>query len=258
MKQPLRHQAILDLVQSHGHLSTEDLAQRLNVSTQTIRRDLQQLDTQQLLQRHHGGAMMASSHHNTDYRTRQNQHKSAKEAIGLCIAQQIPNHCTLFIDIGTTPEMAAKALCQHQGLNIVTNNLNAASWLTQNTNFQVLIAGGEIRNHDGGIIGESTVDFINQFRLDYGILGISGIDEDGTLLEFDFHEAKTKQAIIANSRQALLACDHSKFGRNAMSQVGHLYQIDQLFTDKIPSDVIQQYLLEHDVEWLCPEDDEAT
>ena len=82
--------------------------------------------------------------------------------------------------------------------------------------FRIILAGGELRSRDGGIIGEATLDFISQFRLDFGILGISGIDSDGSLLEFDYHEVRTKRAIIENSRHVMLVVDHSKFGRNAM------------------------------------------
>ena len=82
--------------------------------------------------------------------------------------------------------------------------------------FKVILAGGEVRNIDGGVTGEATLDFISQFRLDFGILGISGIDHDGSLLDFDYHEVRVKRAIIENSRCVFLGVDHTKFGRNAM------------------------------------------
>ncbi|MGX8895102.1 DeoR/GlpR family transcriptional regulator, partial [Enterobacter cloacae] len=73
----------------------------------------------------------------------------------------------------------------HKNLRIVTNNLNVATLLMDKEDFRLILAGGEVRTRDGGIVGEATLDFISQFRLDYGILGISGIDMDGSLLEFD-------------------------------------------------------------------------
>ncbi|EJS87262.1 hypothetical protein AAUPMB_14640, partial [Pasteurella multocida subsp. multocida str. Anand1_buffalo] len=78
------------------------------------------------------------------------------------------------------------ALLNHQKLRIVTNNINAAYILMQNETFDIILASGSLRQ-DGGIIGEATVAFISQFRLDFGILGISGIDLDGSLLEYDYH-----------------------------------------------------------------------
>ncbi|BBU80187.1 hypothetical protein EIMP300_15870 [Escherichia coli] len=115
------------------------------------------------------------------------------------MAEQIPNGSTLFIDIGTTPEAVAHALLNHSNLRIVTNNLNVANTLMVKEDFRIILAGGELRSRDGGIIGEATLDFISQFRLDFGILGISGIDSDGSLLEFDYHEVRTKRAISVSA-----------------------------------------------------------
>lgn len=136
------------------------------------------------------------------------------------MAEQIPNGSTLFIDIGTTPEAVAHALLNHSNLRIVTNNLNVANTLMVKEDFRIILAGGELRSRDGGIIGEATLDFISQFRLDFGILGISGIDSDGSLLEFDYHEVRTKRAIIENSRHVMLVVDHSKFGSQRDGQYG--------------------------------------
>lgn len=79
---------------------------------------------------------------------------------------------------------------------------------------------------------------MKQFRLDFGILGISGIDFDGSLLDFDYHEVRVKQAIIDNSRSVFLAVDHTKFGRNAMVKLGNIAQLNMIFTNKQPPEEI--------------------
>ena len=105
---------------------------------------------------------------------------------------------------------------------------------------------------DGGIIGEATLDFISQFRLDFGILGISGIDSDGSLLEFDYHEVRTKRAIIENSRHVMLVVDHSKFGRNAMVNMGSISMVDAVYTDAPPPVSVMQVLTDHHIQLeLC-------
>lgn len=150
------------------------------------------------------------------------------------MASEIPDGATLFIDIGTTPEAVAHALLDHNDLRIVTNNLNVANTLMVKEDFRIILAGGELRSRDGGIIGEATLDFIPQFRLDFGILGISGVDSDGSLLEFDYHEVRTKRAIIENSRHVMLVVDHTKFGRNAMVNMGSISMVDAVYTDVLP------------------------
>ncbi len=247
MKQSKRHDAIVEQVQQCGYVSTEELVAQFKVSAQTIRRDLNDLAAQKRILRHHGGAALPSSAENAAWQDRRLMHSEAKSRIAARVAQQIPDGATLFIDIGTTPEAVAHALLSHRHLQIVTNNLNVAQIMSTNSSFRVFIAGGEIRSRDGGIMGEATLDSIAQFRLDYGILGISGIDKDGTLLEFDYHEVRTKQAIIANSRCAILVADHSKFGRNAMVNLGGIQRFDYLYTDKNPSAEMQQVITEAQV-----------
>ena len=218
MRQSLRHQKIVELVKQKGYLSTDELVALFDVSPQTIRRDLNELAEANVIRRHHGGAASPSTAENSDYHDR-NQ-----------VVQLIPNGASLFIDIGTTSEAVAFALLAHQKLRIVTNNLNAAHILMQNDSFDITIASGSLRQ-DGGIIGESTVEFLSQFRLDFGILGISAIDLDGTLLDYDYHEVQVKRAIIENSRNTLLVTDHSKFSRRAMVKLGSITDVEYVFTD---------------------------
>ncbi|MFP1724142.1 DeoR/GlpR family transcriptional regulator [Lonsdalea quercina] len=234
MKQTQRHEAIIELVRQQGYVSTEELVAHFSVSPQTIRRDLNDLSERNQIHRHHGGAALPSSSVNAAYQDRKTMWSDEKARIARQVASQIPDGATLFIDIGTTPEAVAHALMNHKGLRVVTNNLNVATLLKSKDDFRLILAGGEVRSRDGGIIGEATLDFISQFRLDYGILGISGIDMDGSLLEFDYHEVRTKRAIIDNSRCVMLVTDHSKFGRNAMVNLGNMDLIDYLFTDRLP------------------------
>ena len=248
MKQTTRQQKIIDLVQKNGYVSTEDLVELFKVSPQTIRRDLNELADDNIIRRHHGGATTPLSSVNTAYDARKIMQSHEKNSIAEALAKYIPDGATLFMDIGTTPESVAKVLVKnHKDLRVVTNNINVASILMGNEDFKVILAGGEVRNKDGGIVGEATLDFIKQFRLDFGIIGISGIDYDGSLLDFDYHEVRVKQAIIENSRSVYLAVDHTKFGRNAMVHLGNISELDMLITDQQPPEEITALLKEHNI-----------
>ncbi len=238
-----RHQEILELAKQKGFLSTEELTTVFKVTSQTIRRDINELSNKGLLRRFHGGAGLSSSIENVDYSARQVLNHQEKTRIAQIVAQQIPDHASLFLNIGTTTEEVAKALSNHKNLRIITNNLNVAALLSSNPNFEVIVAGGVVRP-DRGVIGESTIDFIRQFKVDFGIIGISGIDLDGTLLDFDYREVRVAQAIIENARQVFLVTDHSKFSRNPMVRLCHITEIDALFTDQPPPEEIQAALRE--------------
>ena len=242
-----RQERIIDLVRERGFVAIEALADHFAVTPQTVRRDINQLCDQGLMRRYHGGAGLPSSVENLAYRTRQVLNREAKSRIAAIVASEVPDNASLFINIGTTTEEVAKALVDRRGLRVITNNLNVASILSENRDFEVIIAGGLVRSRDKGIVGEATLDTIRQFKVDIGIIGISGIDDDGSLLDFDYREVRVAQAIIRNSRRVFLATDYTKFGRNAMVRLGHLNDIDALFTDRRPSKAMREILKEAEV-----------
>ncbi len=229
-----RQEAILKLVRDKGYVTNESLARHFSVTPQTIRRDINALCDDGWLQRYHGGAAPASSIENVAYSDRRIICLEEKQRIGEMVAAQIPEKASLFINIGTTTEEVAKALCGHRILRIITNNINVAVILSKNENFNIMVTGGKIRNRDCALSGEATVDFIRQFKVDYGIIGISGIDSDGSLMDFDYGEVRAARTIIDNSRRVFLVADHTKFGRKAMVRLGNITEIDALFTDREP------------------------
>lgn len=227
-----RIKEILTLARQDGRVAVDDLAERFGVTRQTIRRDLNTLTGRRLLARTHGGAVLATGIENVGYEARNLMAAEAKAAIGRAAADLIPDNASLVIDIGTTTEAVARALLQHSGLMVVTNNINVAAEMRAYPGIEVVIAGGTVRRSDGGIVGEATVDFMRQFRADYAVIGVSGIDADGTLLDFDYREVRVAQAIIASSRQVIVVADGTKFGRAAPVRVGGLGDIDVLVTDR--------------------------
>jgi DeoR family transcriptional regulator, glycerol-3-phosphate regulon repressor len=231
----LRRQEILALARAQGRVNVEGLAARFQVTPQTIRKDLKDLSDQRLLSRVHGGAVIASGVENVNYEARRFIAREQKRAIGVAAAKLIPNNTSLFINIGTTTEEVAHALLDHEGLLVITNNINVATILYRHPRIEVIIAGGPVRRSDGGVIGGAAVDFIRQFKVDMAVIGASAIDEMGALLDFDYREVRVSQAIIDNSRQVLLVADRLKFERSAPVRIGHISQIDMFVTDELTS-----------------------
>ncbi|NYT35552.1 DeoR/GlpR transcriptional regulator [Allopusillimonas soli] len=230
-----RQLLLLQHLRAYSSCTLEELAVRLNVTVQTVRRDVQRLAEAGLLARFHGGARVPNSTtENIAYRQRESLNAEGKRRIARSVAQAVPNDCSLLINIGTTTEAIARALLQHTGLRVITNNINVAAILSRNERCEVIVAGGVVRPRDNGIVGEATVDFIRQFEVDIALIGISGIQEDGSLRDYDYREVKVSQAIIEHAREVWLAADASKFNRRAMVRVGYLGQIHRLFTDEAP------------------------
>jgi DeoR family glycerol-3-phosphate regulon repressor len=219
-----RQESILELARQAGRVSVDELASRLKVTTQTIRKDLNEMGSRRLLSRVHGGAVIASGVENLAYEARRFINQAEKQAIGRAAAALIPD-----------TEEVARALQDHQGLLVITNNLNVATLLYPHPRIEVIIAGGPVRRADGAVIGKAAVDFIRQFKVDHAIVGVSAIDSDGALLDFDFREVQVARAIIENARQTILVADRMKFERSAPVRIGHLSDIDVLVTDRLPN-----------------------
>ncbi|WP_345059870.1 DeoR/GlpR family DNA-binding transcription regulator [Acidovorax lacteus] len=230
-----RQLKLLEEVRTRQSATVEQLADTLGVTLQTVRRDVQRLAEAGLLTRFHGGVRVPSSTvENLAHTQRETLNAEGKARIARAVAAEVPHHCSLILNIGTTTEAIAKALLHHRGLRVITNNLNVAAILSQNPDCEVIVAGGVVRARDRGIVGEAAVDFIRQFRVDIALIGISGIEADGSLRDFDYREVKVAQTIIEHARDVWLAADHSKFNRPAMVQLARLDQIGRLFTDAPP------------------------
>lgn len=243
-----RQSDLLAAVRQAGTLRIEDLAQRFGVTLQTVRRDVRQLEQMGLLARYHGGVRTpVSTVENLAYTQRQTLNAQAKAAIAQAVARDVPAGCSLILNIGTTTEAVARALLQHRSLRVITNNLNVAAILSDNPDCEVIITGGVVRPRDRGIVGEASLDFLRQFRVDIALIGISGIETDGTLRDYDVREVRAARTIIEHARQVWLCADASKFGRPAMVEVGHIAELTRVYTDRAPPAPFDAMLRDADV-----------
>lgn len=231
-----RHQRILDLARQAGSVSVEALALELDVTPQTVRRDLNQLARRDLLARVHGGAVVTSGVDNLDHAARRHVAADAKEAIGVAVAALVPNGASVLLSIGTTTEAMARALTGHRDLLVVTNNLNIVDILADRPSINVIAVGGEVRPSDRAVVGALATEFIRGFKVDLALIGASAVDHDGTLLDFAVEEVRVAQTIIAQSRSVILGVDHTKFGRPAPIRIAGIDAIDHLVTDRLDDD----------------------
>ena len=227
-----RQTEILEIARTEGRVVVERLADRFGVTLQTIRRDLTDLADAGLLERVYGGAVIRSGVANIGYAERRRLNEEAKAAIARACAQGIPDNSSLFLNLGTTTEAVARELLGHRNLTVVTNNMNVANILVANDSCEVMVAGGVLRRSDGGLVGDLTAQFIEQFKVDFAVIGASALDEDGDLLDFDLQEVRVSQTLIRRARKTCLVCDASKFQRKAPVRIASLRDIDRLVTDR--------------------------
>ena len=235
MAENFRQTDILEIAQTEGRVSVDDLAERFNISVQTIRKDLSELADSGQLKRVHGGAILPSGVTNIGYDERRELNRAAKTRIAKRCAADIPDNASIFLNIGTSTEAVARELLTHRNLMVVTNNMNIAQILSANPDCEVIVAGGTLRRSDGGLTGPLTVQMIQAFKFDYAVIGCSALDQDGDVLDFDIQEVGVSQAIIGRSRERFLVADTTKFTRPAPVRIASLKDLTRFYTDAQPA-----------------------
>ena len=143
----IRQNEIVEIARSEGRVVVEELAQRFDVTLQTIRRDLTELAEAGLLDRVHGGAVARTGVVNIGYEQRRRMNEGAKTAIAKACAAEIPDNSSLILNLGTTTEAVARELLHHQNITVVTNNMNVANILLANPGCDIMVAGGAGADH---------------------------------------------------------------------------------------------------------------
>ena len=234
-----RQRDILSLAEDEGYVSVESLAETFSVTQQTIRSDINNFCDQELLTRAHGGAFYSKAH-NFAYKSRKSLASDEKKEIADAVAAIIPDNSSIVLGniystkSGTTTELVAESLYLHQGLKVITNDINIVNILVQFNNAEVWLAGGKVRNLDSAVIGINTADFIKQFKVDYAVVGVSAIDNDGALMDFDYEEVQVSKAIFNHCRKLILVADNFKFDSTAPMLIGNISEVDILVTNIQP------------------------
>jgi len=242
-----RQSSILKMLREDGFVATDAMVSYFNVTPQTIRRDLNELSAKGMITRFHGGAGHPRDGGDRPYEDRLVTHVEAKQKIAEVVAKIIPNNVSLFLNTGTTIEAVARELLGHKNLTIVTNNINVAQTLGRNESFNIMLAGGQLRNADGGIIGPQAIEFIDKFHMDYGVIGINSIDDEGGLWDYGQVEIRLSQATMKNSDKTILVADTAKFGKKALCRMGHVEDVDVVVTDALPAPHFNTLFENHDV-----------
>ncbi len=230
-----RWNAILELLAQEGRLSVEKAAQALDVSTATIRRDLDQLAEQQMLMRTRGGAVAQSVSYDLPLRYKTARQAGAKQRIAEAAAGLVRPGAVIGLNGGTTTSELARVLATRStlesGFTIVTNALNIAAELAVRRHVKIVVTGGVARQQSYELIGPLASGVLEQVTLDVAFVGVDGLDvELGASAEHE-GEASVNHLLITRATQVVVVADSSKIGKRAFSRICPIGQIDTLVTD---------------------------
>jgi DeoR family glycerol-3-phosphate regulon repressor len=230
-----RQADIVKMVDEKGFATLESLALHFEVSTQSIRRDIIQLDRLNLLQRFHGGAGPSDTKVRLGYVEKRIRATEAKARIGKAAAALVPKGATVFLDVGTTVEALAQELrAERSPVRVFTPSLATGMILAGAPDIELHVFAGTVRGADGSLAGATTVAGVSAIRFDIAFIGFSGFDEDGTVMDYDLEKIAVKQAAIRRAEQAIILGDRSKFERPAIAQIAPLCEVSKLVSDAPP------------------------
>ncbi|MGA0532834.1 DeoR/GlpR family DNA-binding transcription regulator [Hansschlegelia sp. KR7-227] len=253
MNQSPRQRAIVELVRDEDVTRVAELAGRLGVSDETIRRNVKGLVENGLLTRRHGEVAFAGPAVDAPFLERMRVHAAAKKALAAAAVDCVEDGQVLMIDTGSTTAYVAQALRARRGLTVVTNSLEIAGRLVGRNDNRVYMAGGELRADLAAAVGAEAAAFIRQFRADLAILSIAGIDARGSFTDFDLDEAGIARAMIECSDQRLVVADGSKFGRRAPVAICDPGEVHCLVTDVAPPPGISGWIEDAGITLVLPQ-----
>jgi DeoR family transcriptional regulator of aga operon len=231
-KRTRRMLEIVSLISERGSVSLAQLSDSLAVSPATVRRDLADLEYQRLIVRTHGGATRIESFAELPVTLRDSQFQEAKRAIAALAAELVPTErYAVALSGGSTAAAVARALSHHPDLTIVTNSLTIAALVTSFPQLKVIMTGGLLRPQSLELVGVLAENTFNAINVGTAILGTDGISATGGVTTHDETEARTNNAMVTHTQQAIVVADGSKVGRIALAKVADLAQVNLLITD---------------------------
>jgi DeoR family glycerol-3-phosphate regulon repressor len=230
-----RQNEILASVKSRGACSIVELATQLNVSDETIRRNIKPLVRQGLIEKVHGGVVLSQNQEpEPPFEKRMHEQIEEKLMISKLVAEIISDGDSIMLDTGSTTAYVARALGDHRNLSVVTNCTEIARTLVREPSNRVHICGGVMRPDDWATFGTVAIDFVRQFHVNYAILSIGGVTENGSFMDYHLEEAEFSRAVIAQAKKTIVVADHSKFGNANFIKVCDFEQIDIIVVDRSP------------------------
>lgn len=214
-----RRNRIVQLVREGGEMPTEDLARALDVSVETIRRDLRELETRSVLHRVHGGAVAPHLSGEAPYADRRSIAADEKRAMARLVVEQIPSDATVFLDLGTTIDEVVAALSDDFRGTIITTSLRAAMDLARLERADILVAGGKLRRGELSLSGSVAQKFLNDTMPDIALVSTGAVSATRGVTDFDVEELQVKRIVLGNARTTFVLADSSKFGQTATYRV---------------------------------------
>jgi DeoR family glycerol-3-phosphate regulon repressor len=233
-----RHGEILRLLNEQGTISIADLASRLGVSLETVRRDVRPLTDDGQVLKMHGAVGLPAHAGEAPFERRMRENAGAKRAIARHVAGTIRDGESIMLDTGTTTSFLARELLGHRRLTVVTNSSDIARTLATVNGNRVYMAGGELRSDSGAAFGVSAIEFVSRFAVAHAVISTGAVDAGEGIMDYDLEEAEFARMVLSRGRRRIVVTDQSKFGRRGLVHVCGFDGFDEMVSDAEAPDEI--------------------
>lgn len=236
-KKQRRYEKILKALQESGSIAVEELSAKLNVSLVTIRRDLDELEHQGLLNRTHGGAMAGHPlfyepfKNDRSFMEQVTRFAEEKRRIGGAAAELIKSGETIAITPGTTTAEVIRALPMSANITVVTNTVNIAMELCKRKDVDVFVTGGHLRGDWFSLVGASAVQNLGNLLIHTLFVGADGLDAEWGASCHNAEEAELNRALLTRARRRIAVVDHTKIATVASWRICDINAIQSIITD---------------------------
>jgi DeoR family fructose operon transcriptional repressor len=229
-----RQQHILNRARSAGRVEVNTLAESLDVTPETVRRDLTILERHGVLRRVHGGAMPVERlGFELGVEVRSERLVAEKERIAKAALPHLPDEGTVLLDAGTTTLRLAEQLPRDRDLTIVTSSLAIATLVAAQPNLSLYLLGGRVRGRTLAAVGSWVTTSLQDIFVDVAFIGTNGLSPERGLTTPDQSEAAAKRAMIKAARRSVVLTDHTKIGVDHFSRFADLSEIAAIITDRL-------------------------
>ena len=227
-----RRDSIIQLIQKNGKVRVDNLSEKHEVSSVTIRNDLDFLEKKGILHRTHGGALIRKNvYEDPTLEEKQKLYQSEKQRIGERAIEMIDDGDSILLDSGTTAMEVAKRLSGKKNLTIMTNAINIALKLGSFENLNVMLTGGVLRKESFSLVGPEAEATISNYFFDKLFLGVDGLEIKYGLTTPNPMEAQLNRTMVDRAQQVIAIADSSKFGRHSFSYICDVDVISTIITD---------------------------
>ncbi|SJZ38248.1 transcriptional regulator, DeoR family [Pilibacter termitis] len=247
-----RKEFILNYLHDNHSLKINKLSEQLDVTRETLRKDIYELEEEGHVRKTHGGAVLANKTKETAYEKRREEFSEEKRIIAKQAIQMIEEGDSVYLDYGTTIYALAEEIRQLKNITVVTNSIPIISLLIQNDEIDLIVPGGQLRRNEGSLYGDLANNNLKDIFVTIGFFSCSGISANIGITNHHLGETANSKTMIEHSETSVILADNSKFGKCAFSRMAEFTEIDAIVTDRQPARVEEKEILLNDVTLYYP------